>query len=593
MSIKLRKESAGAVAFPESTYVQLFIDVDGLAKTKDSDGKITTLSQPPVVTLPEQESAPAASDNALKLYSREVNARSELFALDSSGAEIQITSGGTIVGTGTGGGLMPLPGLFGSPGVGQFSVADTSELVMLPAATAPGQRAGVYAIEAASVASQAGQLLIWGEEFFEGPSSPLTLQAGAYAEWVFCDLGDDLLGWLPAGASNEQQASGGGGSPNLPYVVGPPTPNSWVLASENDKDVYFPNAPPTGTIVGVYCDEEMASVFPGFDDSILHHDLFAQGNASTGININGPEYYEWMYLADNFQWRPHETVRLQGDIPHGSRGGGSLHQIASTVSNGFMSTQQVQRLEALPLSFVIAKPVNSHLWDDEFNSLTNPESDPQLRGWTVRNVTTSTVMTRVGDIEAFSADPGTGLVLARNEYRSTLRGTFLLFQIAGNLNDQIVLYKASTHASNAPSSRYVVRAHSVHSPGVPSAASLFVSTSGVPAFGLNQAHCVGHYYDATKGGHIMRHWITGGTGPSDTFEVQGFGAYAMDTFMWDNGSAWVVEWHTGGVQYQGVKLWTLGNIQSAGLLFLGSGGPAQLHSIDFMRRAPFGSWFNY
>jgi hypothetical protein len=100
MSIKLRKKPAALVAIPDGSYVQLFVDEDGLPKLKDSVGDITQLSQSAVVTLVEQGSDPTPTANQLKIYSKDVAGNTEMFVVDSSGNEIQVTDDGTVAGGG-------------------------------------------------------------------------------------------------------------------------------------------------------------------------------------------------------------------------------------------------------------------------------------------------------------------------------------------------------------------------------------------------------------------------------------------------------------------------------------------------------------
>jgi hypothetical protein len=106
MSIKLRKQGSNLVGTPTNTYVQLFVDSDGLPKVKDSNGVVTDLSQSNALVLNEQAGSPAAEVNKFKIYSKDVAGVTELFFLDNGGNEIQVTSGGVL---NAGGGLTQDP----------------------------------------------------------------------------------------------------------------------------------------------------------------------------------------------------------------------------------------------------------------------------------------------------------------------------------------------------------------------------------------------------------------------------------------------------------------------------------------------------
>ena len=97
MSIKLRKQSATAVTVPDGLYVQLFVDVDGQPKIMDSSGTVIPLAQASTLTLVEQGTAPSGEATKFKLYAQDVGGNVELFAIDSSSNDIQMTSNGALL----------------------------------------------------------------------------------------------------------------------------------------------------------------------------------------------------------------------------------------------------------------------------------------------------------------------------------------------------------------------------------------------------------------------------------------------------------------------------------------------------------------
>ena len=95
MALKIRKQAPAAVAIPQATHVQFFIDIDDAPKLKLSNGSViaAAASGNPVPLL-EQGAAPLFIPNTVQLYSKEVTGISELFAVDDAGNEVQVTSGG-------------------------------------------------------------------------------------------------------------------------------------------------------------------------------------------------------------------------------------------------------------------------------------------------------------------------------------------------------------------------------------------------------------------------------------------------------------------------------------------------------------------
>lgn len=130
MTINIRKKPAALVPTPDGMYVQLFVDEDGLPKTKDSDGNVVSLSQSNTMILVEQGVAPSAEANKTKLYGFDVAGITELFVRDSSGNQIQITDNGAIAG---GGGTSLTPTTIQSGAI----IAAAGDLVIIDAAV-PG-----------------------------------------------------------------------------------------------------------------------------------------------------------------------------------------------------------------------------------------------------------------------------------------------------------------------------------------------------------------------------------------------------------------------------------------------------------------------
>jgi hypothetical protein len=301
VSIKFRKQSAAAVPTPEGPYIQLFVDVDGQPKVKDNAGQVIPLAQASTLTLTEQPTAPEPAPDTIKLYAKDVAGKTELFIKDGTGAEIQVTSDGAVAGAS--GGVMPHPGLFGNPAIGEFAASE-GDLVTLPSGAKVGDRAGVFALEASDVRPPSGQILLWGISTVTGPAT-ITLKAGAYAEWVYCELEPDIFGWLPSGASNEEPA----GAPLAYRGSGDPVlPNEWVLSSDHDDEVSLPVAPQNGDSFAVFVDTEGCALTaaPGVD-------LFTADGANhvtgpTPLNVPGVSYYEWIWNEVDQQWFPRQNV---------------------------------------------------------------------------------------------------------------------------------------------------------------------------------------------------------------------------------------------------------------------------------------------
>ena len=99
MAITLRKQADAAVASPSSpARVSYYVDSTNAPKTKDSLGSTAStvsVDGSPIV-LADQVSAPATVAGNSKVYAKDVSGTSELFFLDGSGNEVQMTSGGSL-----------------------------------------------------------------------------------------------------------------------------------------------------------------------------------------------------------------------------------------------------------------------------------------------------------------------------------------------------------------------------------------------------------------------------------------------------------------------------------------------------------------
>lgn len=202
-------------------------------------------------------------------------------------------------------GLMPVPGLVGSPGVGQFSIS-TGDLVTLPATTTEGDRAGVYALEDTAIAPPDGQVLFWGhpDGSVTGPDT-ITLPAGAYAEWVLCDLGEGGLGWMPGGASNEGGGAGGGGLTYGGDAAAELSPGEWVLLDALHVDL--PTGPALGSRIGMLVEQNnngaQLHTYEGGEPLQLGTKVYEEGHA---VPLRAGAYYEWVLISvgEGNRWVP-------------------------------------------------------------------------------------------------------------------------------------------------------------------------------------------------------------------------------------------------------------------------------------------------
>lgn len=87
-------------------------------------------------------------------------------------------------------------------------------------------------------------------------------------------------------------------------------------------------------------------------------------------------------------------------------------------------------------------PLSPNAFDDEFDS---GSPDLATRGWTFRNMTTNTMMTRVGDIYPYEYSWKGGVsVLGANEYRSRIQNGRLVLQLSAEVTNDYLCYKAIT-----------------------------------------------------------------------------------------------------------------------------------------------------
>ena len=98
MAITLRKQADADVVSPSPARVSYYVD-GTTPKTKNSAASVvnTALDESPIV-LADQVSAPSTLVNNSKVYAKDVSGNSELFFLDGSGAEVQVTSNGNLAG---------------------------------------------------------------------------------------------------------------------------------------------------------------------------------------------------------------------------------------------------------------------------------------------------------------------------------------------------------------------------------------------------------------------------------------------------------------------------------------------------------------
>ena len=202
--------------------------------------------------------------------------------------------------------LTPITGFVGQPLPNTYAVSDGSVTIVLPVTAVPNDRAGVYCLEATDVTVPAGQALYFGD-----PNGPdlITLPKGAYAEWIFCDLGAGQFGWMPLGASNEGGAGSAGGS-GLVQAANNTNPQSGEFAFVGQEVVNVPDTDVVGSRFGV-------AVSAGADATLFlvgepSNTSLQLGNrvysAGLSLPLRGGGYYEWVLV---------DLGEIQGWIPAG------------------------------------------------------------------------------------------------------------------------------------------------------------------------------------------------------------------------------------------------------------------------------------
>lgn len=180
----------------------------------------------------------------------------------------------------------------------------------------------------------------------------------------------------------------------------------------------------------------------------------------------------------------------------------------------------------------VQPPVSPNAFDDEFNS-----GDPDLaaRGWSFRNLTTATAMTRVGDVYPYEyAWKGGVGTLGVNEYRSRIQNGRLALQLSTNATNEYALYKAVTLPSATANEGGVVWGRFGSTRGLEAAGthgfcnvSFWADSGGVPDLANRNYHQI-HYsgansllsYTGVNGGAATTTTLTlGDTSPDDTFGV--------------------------------------------------------------------------
>ena len=232
--------------------------------------------------------------------------------------------------------------------------------------------------------------------------------------------------------------------------------------------------------------------------------------------------------------------------------------------------------------------------DDEFST---GSSDLATRGWTVRNHTTSTVCTRVGDIDPFYTTP-----MAANEYRSTLVGSYMQVQIPPTGNEYI-MYRPMTFTSGYIWARVGIssaRNDSVTTSLLPATfcyTLLCGSSGGVPSFtnyigpAINNANgsagsqTSSLFWERTRGGanttrFVARNEIAAST---DILGLKINGGSSYNFFAVDSNGTIVAD--SEGAVNSGTNCPDLSNLAFGGFLFRNqfSNGTASIYTIDFFR----------
>ena len=99
MALTLKKQTDASVRTPSnSKRVQCYFDGNEVLKFKDSTGAVAStlsLDESPI-TLKDQTTAPATVSTRSTLYAKDVSGNSEIFVVDGSGTEVQLTNAGSL-----------------------------------------------------------------------------------------------------------------------------------------------------------------------------------------------------------------------------------------------------------------------------------------------------------------------------------------------------------------------------------------------------------------------------------------------------------------------------------------------------------------
>jgi hypothetical protein len=279
---------------------------------------------------------------------------------------------------GGGGGLVFASGT--SPGLGEWVVAADNTDVGFPVATEAGQRVGCYVsvgTDGVTVTSGDG---IWLNRKL---ASSHQLRPGGWYEWASVDFGpEDGLRWAPHGGQGDEArpALEDGGTADSDSDL----PNQWALVP-NAGVANAPQNPINGDCYAVYINGTSASVSVATGQSIVSPDGTTTVAGPGALTLPGNTYYEWIWIASASHWKPKNYLDSPGaglirtgktlaigtnadasivvnaddirvgvlatDAQHGTRGGGTLHALATSSSNGFMSAQQGEKLNQLSNTF--------------------------------------------------------------------------------------------------------------------------------------------------------------------------------------------------------------------------------------------------
>jgi hypothetical protein len=306
----------------------------------------------------------------------------EWFLVDFDDTSVWVPRGSSSPGGGAGDGSWLTYSTANQPGLGEWVFMGESP-ISLPDITAEGQHVGFYVgADFGPALISSNDSLLLGRNLYNGGSN-VPISPGGWYEFVSFNHGEDFR-WLSI-------ATGDAAKPPLEpaanAAVRPAYPNMWSLGS-NDTAIPLPYNPLDGDSYGVYADVACA-VFcfdPGAD--IESPDLSQTVSPPDSIALTAGSYYEWIYTAGDNTWHPRQNTRmplpdgilagngltrtgktlnvvanadasivvnaddikvgvLATDAQHGTRGGGTLHAVASGSANGFMSIAHFTTLTGL------------------------------------------------------------------------------------------------------------------------------------------------------------------------------------------------------------------------------------------------------